>query len=339
MISVGLVGYGLAGRVFHAPLIAATSSLQLTAIATRSHASAAHSAYPSARLGSVQEIIAATDIDLVVVATPNDSHTELTLQALDAGKSVVVDKPMANSLADAQRMADRAAQRRLTLAVFHNRRWDDDYLTLRGLFESGALGEWTGYESRFDRFRPVVPDRWRERPAPGAGIWWDLGPHLVDQTLQLFGWPDAVTADLAMQRAGAQVPDYAQVILHYGQRRAVLHASCLEPAPGYRLRLQGTRAAFGSHGLDPQEAWLNSDRAQSPARRYGELARIDDNGVQAQRQLLQSGDYTQFYRRLADCLLSAAEVPVRLESALQTMSILDIAEQSAQRHCTIFTRG
>jgi predicted dehydrogenase len=335
MISVGLLGYGLAGRVFHAPFIATTPGLRLTAIATLNLAARARNDYPTARICGAQDVIGAADIDLVVVATPNESHAELTLQALDAGKSVIVDKPMATSVADAERMAERAAQHNLTLSVFHNRRWDDDFLTLRRLFTTGKLGEWTGYESRFDRFRPVVPDRWRERPAPGSGIWWDLGPHLVDQTLQIFGRPEAVTADLARQRPGAQVPDYAHVTLHYGRRRAILHASCLDPHPGSRFRLQGTQGAFSSEGLDPQEAFLNSDRSQPPAQRYGELTIIEDELIQTHREPLAFGDYGEFYRRIRESLTSGAQAPVTPRAAVEVIAILEAADNSAQHQVTI----
>ncbi len=335
MINVGLLGYGLAGRVFHAPFIAATPGLRLTAIATRSSAVRACNEYPSARICEARELIAAADVDLVVIATPNDSHAELTLLALDAGKAVIVDKPMATSLADAESMVERAAQRNLKLSVFHNRRWDDDFLTLQRLFGAGRLGEWTGYESRFDRFRPVVPERWRERPVPGGGIWWDLGPHLLDQTLQLFGKPDAVTADLATQRNNAQAADFAHVVLHYGQRRAILHASCLDPLPGYRLRLQGTAGAFCTQGLDPQEASLNSSSSLPLDQRFGDLTSIDSGLIQTHREPLDRGSYGEFYRRMRESLISKAEVPVTPRSALDVMSLLEAVDKYARRGDTI----
>ncbi len=335
MIGVGLLGYGLAGRVFHAPFISATPGLCLKAIATRSSAARARNDHPAARICDVADVVAASDVDLVVIATPNDSHAELTLRALDAGKSVVVDKPMATSLADAERMVERAAQLNLKLSVFHNRRWDDDFMTLRRLFAAGKLGEWTGYESRFDRFRPLVPDRWRERPVAGGGIWWDLGPHLLDQALQLFGKPDAVAADLARQRNGARAADYAHVVLRYGSRRAMLHASCLDPLPGFRFRLQGTSGAFSSRGLDPQEASLDRNTGLAPEQRFGELTVIDSGLIQTHREPLDRGNYGEFYRQMQECLTSKAEMPVTPESALDVMSLLEATEDSSQRGATV----
>jgi predicted dehydrogenase len=201
MINVGLLGYGLAERVFHAPFLNATPELRLTAIATRNSAARGAQDYPAVRIGSARDVITASDTDLIVIASPNQSHAELALQALDAGKSVVVDRPMAVSLAEAQQMVECAEKRSLKLCVFQNRRWDDDFLTLRHLLTAGTVGEWTGFESHFDRFRPVVPERWRERPAPGGGLWWDLGPHLLDQALQLLGPLEA--AENSARRRGA----------------------------------------------------------------------------------------------------------------------------------------
>jgi predicted dehydrogenase len=325
-----LLGYGMAGRSFHSPFLASTPGLRLSAIATGSVTSnaatqAAHD-HPDVRLSTPHDVITASDIDLIVIATPNDSHAELSLQALDAGKAVVVDKPMACSLADAQRMVERAAQRRRPLFVFHNRRWDDDFLTLRQVMSEGRLGDWSGFESHFDRFRPAIPNRWRERPGGGTGIWWDLGPHMVDQALQLFGPPERVTADFAMQRIGAVVPDYAHVILHYGQRRAILHMSCLDCDPGFRFKLTATGGAFVTRGLDPQEAWLRYGQVElSTPQRQGELTLVQDGSNDMHRVPLRPGDYGAFYRGVQASLAAGGPPPVTHEEALAVMAVLEAA--------------
>jgi scyllo-inositol 2-dehydrogenase (NADP+) len=330
MINVGLVGFGMAGRVFHAPHIAATTGLSLTAIATRRGAEQAAHAYPAARISSPEELILAKDIDLVVIATPNDSHADLTLRALDAGKSVVVDKPMATSVADAARMIERAESRGLRLGVFQNRRWDDDFLTVRRLLAAGKLGEWIHFESRFDRFRPAVTNRWREHQTAGAGIWWDLGPHLVDQALLLFGRPEAVMADLAIQRAGAQVPDYANVTLWYGQRRAVVRALSLDANPAFRLRVQGTLGVFMTRGVDPQEAVLSGHVQPPSQQRCGELTLVDGANITTFAEPLERGDYGAFYRGVRDSLESGNDLPVTSASALAVMEVMETAIVSAR---------
>ncbi|HET6397875.1 MAG TPA: Gfo/Idh/MocA family oxidoreductase, partial [Pseudoxanthomonas sp.] len=206
-LNVALLGYGLAGRVFHAPLVSATPGLRLHTVVSSDPARVA-AGHPQARvLPDPMQAFADPDIDLVVVATPNHTHAPLALAALAAGKHVVVDKPFALDAAEAGAMIAAAARARRVLSAFHNRRWDADFLALRALLEAGALGEVAELHSHFDRFRPQVPDRWRDREGPGAGLWYDLGPHLADQALQLFGPPLAVWADLGMQRPGATAVD------------------------------------------------------------------------------------------------------------------------------------
>ena len=215
MIRVGLIGYGYAGRTFHAPLIRATPGLELVAVSSSRPERVTADLPGIAVVPSADDLLATPSIDLVVIAAPSGVHAPLAAAALRAGKHVVVDKPIAPTLDEARATAMLAAGSDRVLAVFQNRRWDGDFLALRDLLSRGVLGEVSHFESHFDRYRPLVRDRWREQPGAGAGLWHDLGPHLVDQALQLFGLPDRVWGSLAAQRAGSQVDDWAHVVLEY----------------------------------------------------------------------------------------------------------------------------
>ena len=225
MIRVSLVGFGFAGRVFHAPLISATSGLSLSVIGT-TRADFAASAYPDALI--VPDRLAAVrhpDTDLVVIATPNDSHAPLADAALRAGKHVVVDKPFTVTVAEASALVATASEAGRIVSVFQNRRWDSDYLGIAREIAMGRIGEVVEFRSEIGRYRPVVRDRWRERAGPGSGLWYDIGPHLVDQALMLFGPPETVHADLRIMREGGTATDWFQVRLGYGP-----HGRCWAPA-------------------------------------------------------------------------------------------------------------
>lgn len=255
-IGVGLVGYGYAGSVFHAPLIESVPGLRLVAVASGNEAKLRADRPEVSRDGTPEALFARPEVGLVVIATPNATHFDLARQALQAGKHVVVDKPFTVTLAEAEELARLASHSGLLLSVFHNRRWDSDFLTLRQLLGRERLGEVSYFESRFDRHRPQVRDRWRERAGPGSGLWYDLGPHLVDQALQLFGMPSAVEATLEIQRHGAQAVDCFRVQLTYPRPRVVLRAGMLGIDNGPRFVVQGSRGHYLKCGLDVQEEAL-----------------------------------------------------------------------------------
>jgi len=334
-LRVALVGYGLAGRVFHAPLITATPGLALHTVVS-SDAGKVHVDLPD--VGVVSDPQSAFDdpaIGLVVIASPNITHAPLAIAALRAGKHVVVDKPFAIDLAQAQAVATAAHASGHLLAVFHNRRWDADFLALRALVEAGTLGDIAEVHSHFDRFRPTVPDRWRERAGPGAGLWLDLGPHLVDQALQLFGLPQAVQADIAIQRTGAQVDDYVHVVLRYPRLRVVLHAGALVPGAGLRFAVHGTRGSWFKHGLDPQEAMLRAhgvpgaaDWGVDPV--PGQLLHVESDGsVRDAPSPAPAGDYRAFYAGIRDAIRDGAPPPVTVDEALDVMRVLQAGIDSA----------
>ncbi|QNM97571.1 oxidoreductase [Chitinimonas koreensis] len=325
-LSVGLVGYGYAGRTFHAPLIAATPGLGLAAVAS-SQAAAVAADFPAARIHATPEaLFADPGIDLVVLATPNASHAPLALAALAAGRHVVVDKPFTVTLAEAERLEAAAAAAGRLLSVFHNRRWDSDFLLVRQAIEAGRLGRVTAFESRFDRFRPQVRQRWRESAEPGGGIWYDLGPHLVDQALCLFGLPQAVSADLAARRDGAEADDDALVTLHYADRRVLLMASCLVAGGAPRFLVHGTAGSLEIHGLDAQEDQLKQGLRPGDAGWAQETRSAVLHGAGGRSALaLPAGDYAAYYAGVRDAVLGHGPNPVAAGEAVAVMRVLAAA--------------
>ena len=265
IVKVGIVGYGYATATFHAPLVASVPGMVLAAIST-SHPPKVRADWPAVDVcESPQALCARPDIDLVVIPTPNETHHPLAAQALAAGKHVVVDKPFTLDVAQARDLIQRAAQAQRVLSVFHNRRWDADFLTLKSVLTHGKLGRVTHFESHFDRYRPVVRPRWRESGAPGSGLWYDLGSHLIDQALQLFGRPQTLMLDLARERDGASADDSFHAVLRYEGLRVVLHASALVAHLGPRFAVHGTRGSFTKFGLDTQEDALKAGRRPGAA--------------------------------------------------------------------------
>jgi scyllo-inositol 2-dehydrogenase (NADP+) len=318
-IRVGLVGYGLAGSVFHAPLIRACERLELAAVLTSRDA--------PRRVGSLDELMNRSDV--VVVASPNTSHFPIAKQAVEAGKHVVVDKPFTITVAEADELIHLAAERQRVLSVFHNRRWDSDFLTVRELMP--RLGEIMLFEAHWDRFRPEITRGWREKPGPGAGLFNDLGPHMIDQALQLFGSPDAVQADIIAQRQGATVDDYFDVMLHYGASRVCLRASTLVAAPRPRFSIHGTAGSFVKHGLDPQEAQLKAGMDPRDLRfgvdpQDGTFIHPD-----ARSEVIQTrrGNYPAFYDGIAAAILDGAPVPVTPEDARLGLMLSDLVRRAS----------
>ena len=333
MIRTGLIGFGLGGTAFHAPLVDAAPELDLAAIVT-SRPDAVHERYPKVEVvPEVAALLADPAIELVVVCTPNDTHFPLARAALEAGKHVVIDKPFANSVAEAETLLALADTQGKVLSIFHNRRWDSDFLTLKKLLDEGALGDITLYEARWDRFRPALRGNWHETAGPGGGVLIDLGPHLIDQALALFGPPESVTADMVAQREGSRVDDYFELTLHYGRMRAVLSSASIVPAPRPRFAVHGTKASFVKHGLDPQEMQLRSGgRADDPGHGVEDPANhgVLTNGDGTQRSIAsERGDYRLFYSGVARAIAGQAPPPVSPSDALAGLRLIEIARQSA----------
>lgn len=340
-LQVGLIGYGLAGAAFHAPLLAADPAYALAAIVTRDpgRRAAARAAHPGAVLldDAAQLHGADLDLDLVVVASANRSHVALAQAAIDAGVAVVVDKPLAPTAAEAAALVTRAREAGVLLTVFQNRRWDGDLLTLRSLLEHGELGRVHRFESRFERFRPGPRDgAWRELadPAEGGGVLLDLGPHLVDQAVQLFGPVTDVYGEVRTVRAGAVVDDDAFVALtHASGVRSHLWMSAIAADLGPRLRVLGDRAAYVKHGLDVQEERLRAGAdpnaegfAAEPRDRWGRLVSGDD----ALPVPTRDGDYAAFYRELAGALAHGGPPPVDPADHVRVLELLEAARGTSR---------
>ena len=234
MVRVGLIGFGLAGQAFHAPVIRGVQGMELACILER-HGSKAKEKYPEVRVArSLDEMLSDNTINLCVVATPNDTHYSYTKACLEGGRHVVVDKPFTPTMAEAEQLVRLAADRGRLVTVYQDRRWDGEFHTVKDLVKSGALGSVVEYESRFDRFRlESKPGAWRERADhPAAGVLWDLGPHLIDQALVLFGTPETIWASAFCQRQTAQVDDSFDVHMEYPHLRATLRARIIAYARG-----------------------------------------------------------------------------------------------------------
>ncbi|MEL1265787.1 oxidoreductase [Pseudoxanthomonas putridarboris] len=335
VLKVALVGYGFVGKVFHAPLIRHTPGLTLHAVVSRD-AGKVHADHPDVRVrAQAAEAFADDEVDLVVVASPNDTHAPLALAALAQGKHVVVDKPFTLTVREARDVVDAAARAGRIVSVFQNRRWDADFLTVRQLIEAGTLGRVAEFHSHFDRFRPVVQDRWRERDAPGGGLWYDLGPHLLDQAVQLFGLPETITADIARLRDGAQAADYFDVRLAYPMHRVVLHAGTLVAANGLRFAVHGTRGSFVKHGLDMQEDQLRAGAAPGSTGwgedpRSGQLTLATEGTVGTRHVETLRGDYRQYYAGVRDAILQGTAPPVTPQQAIEVMRLIELGMRSAE---------
>lgn len=334
---VALIGYGYAARTFHAPLIQAVPSLSLALIAS-SRPEQVRAALPGIAVESDPMLaVVEPDVDLVVIATPNDTHFPLAQAAFRAGKHVVVDKPLTPSLSEACELSAMAAAHGRLLSVFHNRRWDSDFLTVRQAMREGLIGEVRHFESRIERYRPHVRDRWRERPGPATGLWWDLGPHLVDQALALFGWPDTVQANFAQQRSGATTDDWAHVVLGFGPIRAVLHAGMLAAIPGPRFVVHGTRGSMTKAGPDRQEqqsvAGLRPGDPQWGIDPEPLQWQRDDGPTQTRPAL--SGDQSRFYVELAEAIAGNGPNPVPPDEAIRVMAVMQAAIASASGGRTV----
>ena len=342
MIDVGLIGFGFAGRTFHAPVISAVEGLRLAAILQR-HGAEAEQAYPAARVvRSLDQLLGLDSVRLIVIATPNTSHFELAKQCLDAGRHVIVDKPFTTTYAEAAELASVARKQQRIITVYQNRRWDGDFLTVQRLLSDGKLGRIVLYESHFDRFRPHLKGVWRERPEPGSGLLFDLGPHLIDQTLLLFGAPNAITADVRIVRDGAQVDDAFDLVFHYPKMRALLRAGVLVSTPTPRFAIQGTTGGYLKYGLDPQEDALK--RGETPSsefwgyeapERWGTLLQVQGDSFVKEQLPTMPGDYRQYYANVRDAILGKAPLAVTAESALNVMRALELADESSKKRCAV----
>jgi predicted dehydrogenase len=325
-IRTGLIGFGTSGRVFHGPFLAADPAFRVDAIVTADaeRAREAQRLHPDAHVVPTADGLFARDLDLVVVCTPPATHVEHAERAIDAGIALVVDKPFATTSAEGAALVERARARGVPLTVFHNRRWDGDFLTLRALLDAGALGEVRRFESRFEWFKPVEAKGWKTR-GPGSGMLLDLGTHLIDQALLLFGDVEHVHAELDTRRPGDDAEDDAFVALrHASGVISHLWMNALAPLEGPRFHVLGSTAGWTSHGLDPQEAALKAGALPTDDG-FGAGARPGILGVtgDARPHPTQRGVYSAFHSRLAATIRDGDPVPVDPQDAVRVLRVIE----------------
>jgi scyllo-inositol 2-dehydrogenase (NADP+) len=343
MIDVGLIGFGLAGQAFHAPVIRAVAGLRLAAIVQRSGNEAAQK-YPDVRMvRSVEELLAMPEIRLVVVASPNETHFPFAKRCLEAGRDVLVDKPFTITLEQANELVALAAEKQRIITVYQNRRYDGDFQTILQVVRSGELGRIVRFETSYDRFRPQLKGVWRERAEPGAGILYDIAPHLIDHALQVFGLPEAITADARIEREDAVVDDSFDILLHYpGGARAALRSSILAAEQRPRFVVFGTKGSFVKTTFDPQENNLRYGNIPAegswgaePEENWGVLTIPEGESVVKKRVPNAAVDYRDFYANLRDAILGKAKLAVTPRYALNVMRMLNIAQESSLQRCTL----
>lgn len=337
MIKTAVIGYGLSAKTFHLPFIVQQPELELVAIS--SSQPELKSDYPQLQhYQNGDELIRLSEAELIVITSPNDSHYPLAKQALLAGKHLLVEKPFVLTETQGRELFELAEKLQRQLFVYHNRRFDGDFLTLQQLLESEELGVIRYFESHFDRFRPVPRPRWREQQGAGTGILYDLGPHLIDQAIALFGAPEALTARCRSLRQGSEAVDYFHLLLHYTDKEVVLHSSPFCAVPTTRFILQGDKGSYHKTGLDPQEDALRAGQKpqgvswglESEAL-YGVLAKADGQRIYPTL----AGNYQLFYQQLVAALQQGKASPVSAKQALQGIRLIELAQQSQQLGRTV----
>jgi scyllo-inositol 2-dehydrogenase (NADP+) len=345
MVRVGVIGFGLAGQAFHAPIIRGVEGMELACILERRGNLAAQK-YPGVRVArSLDEMLSDKTIQLIAVATPNESHFDLTKASLLADRHVVVDKPFAPTMAECVELVRIAKERNRLITVYQDRRWDGAFMTVRKLIASGKLGQVAEYEARFDRYRPEPKaNAWRERAdQAAAGVLWDLGPHLLDGALVLFGEPKSITAKAILQRATSQVDDSFDVVMDYGHTRAYLRARILAYAPGPHMLIHGTKGSFIKYGMDPQEDRLRSEKippgtdwgadwGEDPEQFWGTLSIAGESPVKLKTE---RGDYRGFYANVRDAIAKGTPLDVPPEQALRTMRAVLLSHKSSREGRTV----
>ncbi|WP_050179991.1 oxidoreductase [Domibacillus robiginosus] len=337
-IGTALIGYGFSGSTFHAPFLEEMEEFQLMSILS-SKKEKVKEKFPAVQVvQQVDDIINNPEIELVVVTTPSSLHFEITRQALEAGKHVIVEKPMVPTVEEAEALSACAKEYNVMLSVFQNRRYDGNFRTVKKMIEEGRLGDVYMYEAHYDRFEPVVGKGWREEKKPASGVLYDLGAHLIDQALSLFGMPDSITADLQKQRPHALVDDYFHLVLTYGTKRVILHSGMVTVEQGAKYKVHGTEGTFMKRGEDPQEEQLIKGEPLSSAE-WG-MDRLDQYGTLYTKEgnekiVTLPGDYRQYYKGIYHAIRDGQPCPVPCEDGIRTIRIIEAAQQSSREGKTI----
>ena len=347
IIRTGIIGYGLSGRVFHAPFVDVVEGLELSKISTSDpkKISLAKERYPHTTIvADAKNIVEDPEIDLVIVASPNTVHFHWAKEALLANKHVVVEKPFTVNYAEAQELVELSKQKNKILSVYHNRRFTSDTRTVKKILTSGILGDVVDYETHFDRFRPDPKGvmAWREESLPGSGIFHDLGSHLIDQSLYFFGVPLAVTANITRMRTWSKANDSFDIWLHYPTHKAILKSTVLAKMPGPTYQIHGTKGSFIKYGLDVQEEHLDRgdipntpDWGKEPESIWGTM-KTEYEGVEMTSIIeSENGDYRDYFINLRDAIWGKCDLAVTAEEGANVMKIIDLAFQSDKEKRTV----
>lgn len=332
-VKTAIIGYGFSAKTFHLPFVQTLPELELCAVSSSQQA-AVLADFPQAEwYGDAYQMLDQSDAELVIITAPNDVHFPLAKHALSRGKHVIVEKPFVTRKEDGEALIQLAERQGLVLSVFHNRRWDGDFLTVKKLIETGQLGEVKLFESHFDRYRPEVRQRWRELAQEGGGILYDLAPHLLDQTLALFDLPQAITAQCRIMRPEGKTIDYFNLILHYPNHLVHLHSNLYSPEPNVRFRVLGSAAKYEKYGLDPQEDYLkqgviptNAEWAREASHKHGHLY-CQEGATQIATEL---GGYQHYFVGVANAIRLGTENPVSAQQALENIALIELALESSR---------
>lgn len=337
-INTALLAYGLSGRAFHAPLLTHHPGFQLTKIWVRSGRQHPEERYPEIEIVNLlEDILNDETVDLVVVNTPEHTHYELAKTALLSGKNVIVEKAFTVSVAEAEELIQLAKEKNKMLTVFHNSRWHGDYKTICDMVHKKLLGELVEYEAHFDRFRNFIQESWKEEPKPGTGSLYNLGPHLIDQALNLFGWPKSIWAHMGIQRPQGKVTDHFELILFYDHLKVTLKSSYLVKEAGPRYILHGTEGSFIKYGSDSQETLLNAGKSPldedfgTEEEKYWGKLNTQIQGLRFEGKVeTKKGSYMDYYDNIYDVIKKNKELIVKPEHALQTIKIIEAAIKSSK---------
>lgn len=337
-IKTGIVGFGFSAKTFHIPFITNSNEFEFCAISTRQTDELKQHWPNVTSYSTAQALMTESDVELIIITAPNDVHFELAKLALEHDKHVVLEKPFVTKVADGETLIELAEQKNRVLSVYHNRRWDGDFLTVKALIEENKLGNLKCFNSHFDRFRPEVRQRWREQASDGGGILYDLGPHLIDQVLELFGLPDAITAHCKIMRKNSNNIDFFDLLLHYPTHLVNLHADLFSAGTNRRFTLMGDKGSFEKVGLDPQEARLikgiqpsSADWAAEEPSQFG----IFYDATSSLTIPTLTGGYQHYYQQLASAICDQGIVPVSARSALQNIQLIELAMISSETGKTI----
>jgi predicted dehydrogenase len=339
-INTGIIGFGLSGKVFHAPFVHTHSGFNLKMIVER-HKEDSKKIYPGVEVvRDYQHLLSDDNIDLIVVATQNVLHFPMVKEILLAGKNVVVEKPFTPTSKEAKELIEVAKSSGKKIFIYQNRRWDGDFMTIKKILNDGILGDIQEYEAHFDRYKPeLTPGKWRDEDKPGGGILYDLGSHLIDQALQLFGKPESLIADIQAQRPGSKVDDYFRLELFYPSTKVILTAGMMVKEPGPRFIIHGTNGSFIKYGIDPQEEALANGRMPEgekwgveDEKNWGFLTTESDDEQVDGRIVTEPGNYMKFYDNVYDVLVNNAEQAVKPEEGMDIIRIIELAFESNRKN-------